>query len=55
MVCQHLNTPVPPIANREMHEFWSAVAERSGDTALGRWPTVQKRHGASLPAAVQKV
>ena len=41
--------------------FWSAVAERSGDTAFGRGWTFQfckagacrKRRGASLPAAVQ--
>ena len=31
---------------------WTAVAERSGDTALASHASVQKRRGASLPAAV---
>ena len=30
------------------------MAERSGDTAFRTWSNVQKRRGASLPAAVQK-
>ena len=33
-------------------EFWTAVAERSGDTAFRTWPWFQKRRGAPLPAAV---
>jgi hypothetical protein len=37
-----------------LRAFWSAVAERSGDTAF-RWRTeLPKRRGAALPAAVQK-
>jgi hypothetical protein len=36
-------------------KIWTAVAERSGDTAFGRRPGVRKRRGASLPAAVQKL
>src|ERR1035437_11038294 len=43
-------------------EFWTALAERSGDSAFaGRaafdrlTASRQKRRGASLPAAVQKV
>ena len=35
-------------------EIWTAVAERSGDTAFRAWPCFPKRRGASLPAAVQK-
>ena len=34
--------------------FWSAVAERSGDTAFRLRTELSKRRGASLPAAVQK-
>jgi hypothetical protein len=34
-------------------EIWTAVAERSGDTAFRAWPCFRKRRGASLPAAVQ--
>jgi hypothetical protein len=34
--------------------FWSAVAERSGDTAFRLRTEIPKRRGASLPAAVQK-
>jgi hypothetical protein len=34
--------------------FWSAVAERSGDTAFQLRTELPKRRGASLPAAVQK-
>jgi hypothetical protein len=33
--------------------FWTAVAERSGDTAFRLWTDLPKRRGASLPAAVQ--
>jgi hypothetical protein len=33
--------------------FWSAVAERSGDTAFRTAGCIQKRRGASLLAAVQ--
>ena len=33
--------------------FWSAVAERSGDTAFRLLTELPKRRGASLPAAVQ--
>ncbi|MCX6896479.1 MAG: FixH family protein [Verrucomicrobia bacterium] len=33
--------------------FWTAVAERSGDTAFASHARVQKRRGASLPAALQ--
>jgi hypothetical protein len=36
-------------------EIWTAVAERSGDTAFRAWPSFRKRHGASLPAAVHIV
>jgi len=36
-----------------MTKFWTAVAERSGDTAFRATGCVQKRRGASLPAAVQ--
>jgi hypothetical protein len=32
---------------------WSAVAERSGDTAFGETGCLRKRRGAPLPAAVQ--
>ena len=35
-----------------MH-FWSAVAERSGDTAFTASKCMPKQRGASLPAAVQ--
>ncbi len=34
-------------------EFWTAVAERSGDTAFELARALPKRRGASLPAAVQ--
>jgi hypothetical protein len=34
--------------------FWTAVAERSGDTAFARAGASPKRRGASLPAAVQE-
>jgi hypothetical protein len=34
--------------------FWTAVAERSGDTAFRLRTELPKRRGASLPAAVQK-
>jgi hypothetical protein len=34
--------------------FWSAVAERSGDTAFRLRTELPKRRGASLPAAIQK-
>jgi hypothetical protein len=34
--------------------FWTAVAERSGDTAFRLRVELPKRRGASLPAAVQK-
>jgi hypothetical protein len=37
-----------------LSRFWSAVAERSGDTAFRIWTEIPKRRGASLPAAVQK-
>jgi hypothetical protein len=36
-------------------KIWSAVAERSGDTAFRAAGCFQKRRGASLPAAVQKI
>jgi hypothetical protein len=35
--------------------IWSAVAERSGDTAFRTSASLQKRRGATLPAAVQKL
>jgi hypothetical protein len=34
-------------------KIWSAVAERSDDTALREWASFPKRRGASLPAALQ--
>ena len=34
--------------------FWTAVAERSGDTAFRLWAAFSKRRGAALPAALQK-
>jgi hypothetical protein len=34
-------------------KIWTAVAERSGDTAFRTVGCAQKRRGASLPAAVQ--
>jgi hypothetical protein len=34
--------------------FWTAVAERSGDTAFRLRTELPKRRGASLPAAVQE-
>jgi hypothetical protein len=34
-------------------KIWSAVAERSGDTAFRAWSCFRKRRGASLPAALQ--
>jgi hypothetical protein len=37
-----------------LQKFWSAVAERSGDTAFQLRTELPKRRGASLPAAVQK-
>ena len=37
----------------EWIRFWTAVAERSGDTALERCPILSKRRGAPLPAALQ--
>ena len=36
-------------------KIWTAVAERSGDTAFRTAGCFQKRRGASLPAAVQKI
>ncbi|HEV2435211.1 MAG TPA: hypothetical protein VG077_04365 [Verrucomicrobiae bacterium] len=39
----------------KLQRFWTAVAERSGDTALERPSTVRKGRGASLPAALQIV
>ncbi len=39
--------------SRAGRPVWSAVAERSGDTALGTGGGVRKRRGAPLPAAVQ--
>jgi hypothetical protein len=39
----------------EIEEFWTAVAERSGDTAFRLRTKLPKRRGASLPAAVQKI
>jgi hypothetical protein len=41
---------IQPLAQR----FWTAVAERRGDTAFGMGSQLPKRRGASLPAAVQK-
>jgi hypothetical protein len=41
--------------NAKTRRFWTAVAERSGDTALGSRPMLKQRRGASLPAALQKV
>ena len=35
--------------------IWSAVAERSGDTAFRTSASLRKRRGAALPAAVQKL
>ena len=35
-----------------MTKIWTAVAERSGDTAFRTVGCAQKRRGASLPAAV---
>ena len=35
-------------------KIWTAVAERSGDTAFRAWPYFPKRRGASFPAAVPK-
>jgi hypothetical protein len=34
-------------------KIWTAVAERSGDTAFRTVGCAQKRRGASLPAAIQ--
>jgi hypothetical protein len=36
-------------------KIWTAVAERSGDTAFRADGCFQKRRGASLPAAVQNL
>jgi hypothetical protein len=36
-------------------KIWTAVAERSGDTAFRAAGCFQKRRGASLPAAVQNL
>ena len=36
-----------------MTKIWSAVAERSGDTAFRERASFPKRRGASLPAALQ--
>jgi hypothetical protein len=36
-------------------KIWSAVAERSDDTAFATTGANRKRRGAALPAAVQKV
>jgi hypothetical protein len=36
-------------------KIWTAVAERSGDTAFRMTKGFQKRRGASLPAAVQNL
>jgi hypothetical protein len=38
-----------------MTKIWTAVAERSGDTAFRAAGCFQKRRGASLPAAVQNL
>jgi len=38
-----------------MTKIWTAVAERSGDTAFRTAGCFQKRRGASLPAAVQNL
>ena len=39
---------------RAQRGFWTAVAERSDDTAFRLRPELPKRRGAPLPAAVQK-
>ena len=38
-----------------MRRFWTAVAERSGDTTFRLRIELSKRRGASLPAAVQNL
>jgi len=40
--------------DNEYRDFWTAVAERSGDTLFSLRAEIPKRRGASLPAAVQK-
>ncbi len=49
---QRIRAANPQLSGRTT-EIWTAVAERSGDTAFRAWPWFQKRRGASLPAAVQ--
>ena len=39
----------------DTENFWTAVAERSGDTAFCADSGCRKRRGAALPAALQKL
>jgi prepilin-type N-terminal cleavage/methylation domain-containing protein len=55
LVAQICNLSVSPGNVAARGDFWTAVAERSGDTAFRTRIPRAKRRGASLPAALQKI